>query len=175
MATDLTEKAPFILKHPKITIGSATPGPVIELQCFANELHTNVDQADTTVETFCGSYTSYKPEVWDITLAALQSYGVDGLWNQLRPLVGTVQPFTVLPDGDAAVGPDNPEMSGDCLVKAFPFVDGVVGESSAFDLVLSVQGPPEWDTTGTTTQAAAADTQTAAADAKPAEKAPAMS
>jgi hypothetical protein len=153
----MPEKAPFILNHPKITVGAAAPGPVIEIQCFANELHTNVEQDETTVETFCGSYTSFKPEKWDVTLAALQSYGTDGLWNQLRPLVGTTQPFTVLPDGDQPVSADNPEMSGNALVKAFPFVDGVVGESSAFDLVLAVQGEPVFDTTGALTQTASAN------------------
>jgi hypothetical protein len=133
---------------------------VVEIHCFANEIHTNVDQADNTIDTFCGSYTSYKPEKWDVTLAALQSFGADGLWNQIRPLVGTEQDFTILPDRDQPVSADNPEMSGKCIVKAFPFLDGAVGEASSFDLVLAVQGEPLFDETGTMTQAASGSTGT---------------
>jgi hypothetical protein len=51
-------------------------------------------------------------------------------------------------------------MSGNALIKAFPFIDGAVGEASEFDLVLAVQGEPLFDETGTTTQAAAATRST---------------
>jgi hypothetical protein len=156
----MPEKAPFILDKPLVTIGATTP---IEIHCFANEVHTNVEQDETTTDTFCGSYTSYKPEKWDVTLNALSSFGVDGLWNQIRPLVGTVVPFTVLPNRDAAVGPDNPEMSGDALIKAFPFLDGAVGEASEFDLVLAVQGEPTFDDGGVMTAAASTTTPAATA------------
>lgn len=135
--------APFILQKPKIeltTIGG-TPASV-EIQCSANQVVAEPDQDETTVETFCGSYTSYKAEVWTITVTALQSYGTDGLWTKVRPLAGEVVEFVLLPDADAPVSVDNPEMSGTAIVKAFPFLDAAVGEASEFDLVLGVQGLP---------------------------------
>jgi hypothetical protein len=162
----MPDKAPFILKHPTVKLGAATPGPQISIECSANEIHTNVAQDENTVDTFCGSYTSYKPEKWDVTLAALQSFGTDGLWNQVRPLVGTVVPFEILPDGDTATGVDNPKMTGDALVKAFPFLDGAVGEASSFDLVLAVQGDPLF---------VPPDTETLAATSAPSDTTPTSS
>jgi len=140
----MPDVAPFILNHPRITLdaGGATP---VSIECSANEVHTNVSQDETTVETFCGTYTSYKPEVWDVTLAALGSYGTEGLWTLVRPLVGQTVTFELLPDKDVVVSVDNPLMSGTCLVKAFPFIDGAIGEASEFDLVLAVQGVPTFD------------------------------
>lgn len=136
--------APFVLNKPKVTVG--TGGTAIEIQCAASEIHTNVDQSENTVETFCGTFTSFKPETWDVTLNGLQSFGAAGLWNLLRPLVGSLQTFTVLPDRDVAVGAANPQMTGSAIVKAFPFLDAAVGEASEFDLVLAVQGPPQFVT-----------------------------
>lgn len=136
---------PFILNHPRFTLN---PGAsAIELDCSANEVHTNVEQDESTVETFCGTYTNYKAEVWDITIQGVQSFGTDGLWNVLRPLVGTIVPFELLPDTDAAVSASNPLMQGTALVKAFPFIDAALGEASEFDVVFAVQGQPTWDIT----------------------------
>ena len=148
----MAEPIPFILNHPRITLnaGGTTPAPV-SIECSANELHTNVSQDDTTTETFCGTYTSYKPEVWDVTVQGVQSFGVDGLWETVRPLVGQTVAFEVLPDRDQPVSVDNPLMSGNATVKAFPFIDAAIGEASEFDLVLAVQGDPEWSTTDTAT------------------------
>lgn len=136
---------PFILQHPRITLNADDAAPV-DIECSANEVHTNVSQDETTVQTFCGTYTSYKAEVWDVTLAALGSYGDEGLWTLVRPLVGLTVPFELLPDSTAPVSVDNPLMSGMATVKAFPFIDGAIGEASSFDLVLAVQGEPEWAT-----------------------------
>ena len=135
---------PFILQHPKIelTAGAGTP---VEIQCSANQVVAEPEQDENTNETFCGSYTSYKAEVWTITVTALQSFGTDGLWTKVRPMAGTVVDFTLLPDADAAISIDNPEMSGKVIVKAFAFLDAAVGEASEFDLVLAVQGEPAFD------------------------------
>lgn len=135
---------PFILNHPRITldVGGASP---VDIECSSNEVHTNVSQDESTVDTFCGSFTSYKPEVWDITLQGVESFGVDGLWTTVRPLVGLTVDFELLPDADQPVSVDNPLMSGSVTVKAFPFVDAAVGEASEFDVVLAVQGDPVWE------------------------------
>ena len=133
---------PYILQHPRITLdaGAATP---IDIECMANEVHTNVEQDENTIETFCGSYTTYKPEVWDLTVNAVESFGTDGLWTKVRPLVGTIVDVELLPDRDAAVSVDNPIWYGPGLVKAFPFIDGAIGEASEFDLIVAMQGTPQ--------------------------------
>lgn len=144
----MSEVAPFILNHPIIQVGdSTTTPPGAQIQCSANEVHATVTQDDTVTETFCGSYTSYKAEVWLITLNALASYGDDGLWNLMRPFVGQVVPFILVPDGDQDVSVDNPAMTGTARVKAFSFIDATVGEASAFDFVLAVQGTPDFPIT----------------------------
>jgi hypothetical protein len=148
MAVTETHVAPFILTHPLILLGDNATG--VEVQCMANQVQATADQDDTTTETFCGSYTSYKAEVWTITLTALQSFGDDGLETLVRPLVGQVIPFTIVPEADDAISVDNPAMWGTARVKVFSFLDANVGEASSFDLVLAVQGQPHFDPPDTT-------------------------
>ena len=131
---------PFLPVKPKILIG--TTGSAVDIACAASELAVEVDQDETTTDTFCGSYTSYKPQIWTATVTVYPSYGTAGLWNLLRPLVGTLQAFTILPDASKPPGPDNPQMTGTCLVKAFPFYTGAPGEPTSFDIELAIQGTP---------------------------------
>lgn len=145
MAVVVLDAPPFIPVKPKIAIGAVANQ--LQIECAANELSVEVDQDETTIETWCGSYTTYKPEQWTITVAVFPSYGLTGagtigLWNNLRPLVGSVQDFEILPNGAAVASPTNPKMSGKCLVKAFPFYMGAVGEPQSFDLEIAVQGVP---------------------------------
>jgi hypothetical protein len=146
---------PFILNKPELVVGPV--GAEVTFQCGANQVDASPEQDSNDVETFCGVFTSYKPEKWTVTITALQSYGADGLWNALRPLVNSVQPFTILPDSTAAVSASNPLMSGNAYVTGFPFLSAAVGEASEFDFVLAVQGEPEFLETPPTTQTARAD------------------
>jgi hypothetical protein len=130
--------------HPSLQLGAT--GSEVELQCFANNIETNIDQDETTTKTFCGNYKSYGPETWTIVLTVVQSFGADGLWTLVKPMVGTVVPFTLTPDADNPISDTNPAMTGTCLVRAFPFLSGAVNEPSEFDLELAVQGEPEWIT-----------------------------
>lgn len=131
---------PYYMVKPLLQLGDVATA--VELQCFANNVETNIDQDETVTKTFCGIYTSYGPEKWTIVLTVVQSFGTDGLWTQVQPMVGTVQPFQLMADADAAPSVDNPVMSGTALVKAFPFFSGAVNEPSEFDLELAVQGAP---------------------------------
>jgi len=140
MAVVETHVAPFVLTHPMIQIGDDTDG--VQIQCMANEVKVEVDQDENKTETFCGSYTSYKAQVWTITLTALQSFGTNGLETLVRPFVGSIVPFKIRGDADATESIDNPTLSGTALVKAFPWMAAAVGETSDFDLVLAVQGQP---------------------------------
>lgn len=136
---------PYYMVQPKLTLGDV--GAEVELQCYANNVETNIDQDETTTKTFCGVYKSYGPETWTIVLTVLQSFGADGLWTKVKPMVGTIVPFTILPNALDPVSADNPLMSGTCLVKAFPFLSGAVNEPSEMDLELAVQGAPTFTET----------------------------
>jgi hypothetical protein len=166
MAVAPVTAPPFVPVKPKIRIGNGTTG--VDIECAAGELVVEVEQDEATTETFCGTYTTYKAEVWTVTATVFESYGAAGLWNLVRPLVGVVQPFAILPDAAATVSADNPMMTGNCFVKAFPFFSGSPGEPTSFDLVLAVQGTPTFATTGTlplTTEGfAAGDDETVAAE-----------
>ena len=133
-------KTPYYMVKPLLQLGPTATA--VELQCFANNVETNIDQDETTTKTFCGVYVSYGPEKWTIVLTVLQSFGVDGLWTLVQPMVGTIVPFVLQADADAVPSVDNPVMSGTALVKAFPFLSGAVNEPSEFDLELAVQGAP---------------------------------
>jgi len=140
MAVTPVTAPPFVPVKPLIQIGPTATA--VDIACAAGELAVEVDQDETTTETFCGSYTTYKPEIWTATVTVFPSYGTAGLWNLLRPLVGTLQDFTILPDTSKAAGPDNPQMTGKCIVKAFPFYTGSPGEPTSFDIELAIQGVP---------------------------------
>lgn len=147
MALSPVTAPPFIPVKPRIRIGDLTTG--IDIECAAGELSVEVDQDDATTETFCGTYTTYKAEVWTIVVSVFPSYGAAGLWTLLRPLVGIVTPFSIVPDRASAISVSNPLMSGTAIVKAFPFYTGSPGEPTAFDVEIAVQGAPTFAITGT--------------------------
>jgi hypothetical protein len=144
MADTVVSAPPFIVVHPLVKIGPT--GSAVEFECPATNLDTAVDQAENTTETFCGTYTSYKAPKWTITITVAQSYGADGTWTLLEPLVGTIVPFEIQPDV-AAPSIDNPNMSGTAMVKAFPFISAGPGAASEVDVVLAVQGEPTFGIT----------------------------
>lgn len=139
MADTVIAAVPFIVEHPLIKIGAA--GSAVEFECGATNLDITVDQDENTVETFCGSYTSYKAEKWTITVTLAQSFGADGTWTLIHPLCGTSQPFEIRPD-TGAPSVDNPVMSGTARLKALPFLSAAPGEASEVDLVMAVEGDP---------------------------------
>ena len=139
MPDTIVTAPPFIVTHPLIKIGPV--GSAVEFECPATNLDTAVDQSENTVETFCGTYTSYKAPKWTVTITVAQSYGAEGTWTLIEPMVGTVVPFEIQPDA-AAASVDNPNMSGTAMVKAFPFISAGPGSVSEIDIVLAVQGEP---------------------------------
>jgi hypothetical protein len=145
---------PYYMIKPLLKLGGAVGA--VELQCYANNVETNVDQDETTTKTFCGIYVSYGPQKWTVVLTVVQSFGAEGLWTLVQPMVGTIQPFELMADADAAPSVDNPVMSGTAMVKAFPFLSGAVNEPAEFDLELAVQGLPTFGIVAPTAAAAEA-------------------
>lgn len=153
----MADPVPHFMTKPLLVIGpSATP--VMEIECAANNIEVVPDQDENEYDTFCGTYATYGPEKWTITMTVLQSFGVDGVWTKLRPVVGTVQPFEIRPDAPDPRSIDNPAMTGTATVKAFPFLSGGVNEPSEIDIELKVQGTPTWVLTGGTPLRAAGAT-----------------
>ena len=153
MAAIIVDAPPFNPVIPFIQVG--TDPDTVNFECAAQQLEVSPEQDETTTETFCGSYTTYKPEVWTITATVYPSYGAEGLWTALRPLVGQTVPFEVRPSRDDVVSVDNPSCTGSGLIKAFPFYMGAAGEPTSFDLRIAVQGSPTFSTTPGATALAA--------------------
>lgn len=152
MSAVVVTAAPFFPVKPLVKLGT-TPATV-EISCAGGDLVVAPEQDENEVETFCGTYKSYKAEKWTIVLTSYLSYGTTGLWNTVRPLVGTTVAFQLLPDAASAVSASNPKMSGTCRVKGIPFFSGGPGEPTSFELELAVQGTPLFETTGSITLAA---------------------
>jgi hypothetical protein len=142
MAVTVVDTPPFILIKPKLLVGPE--GSEVEYECGANEIDASPEQDSNDVETFCGVFTSYKPAKWTVTVTAVQSFGADGLWNNLRPLVNTIQPFTIIPDAANPISADNIAMTGTAYIPEFAYIQAPVGEASEFDFVLAVQGEPDF-------------------------------
>jgi len=132
---------PAFITHPYIHLG--TVGSGVEFACACTNLTMEPSQDEKSSETFCGVYSSYGAEKWTITATVSMSYGTNGVWNTLRPLVNTVVPFEVRP-GTAVAGPTNPSATGTGFVKAFPFIDAAPGEASEVDIEIACQGIPTW-------------------------------
>ncbi|HKE67387.1 MAG TPA: hypothetical protein VKB59_22500 [Micromonosporaceae bacterium] len=142
MTAVIVDRPPFVLIKPKLVIG--TDPNTIEFECGANELDIAPDQDSNDVETFCSVFTTYKPEKWTITITILQSFGTDGLWNNLRPLANTIVDFLVIPDESQPISETNVAISGKAYMPGFAYIQAAVGEASESDLVLAVQGDPEF-------------------------------
>jgi hypothetical protein len=142
MADVVVTATPFIPVKPLIKIG--TTGSAVSIECAAEELTVEAEADEQETVTFCGTTKSYKPEVWTITVSVFPSYGTTGLWNTLRPLVGTSQAFEIRPDGSLPASPTNPAMTGTARVKPFNFYAGKPGEPTAFDVELGVVGTPSF-------------------------------
>lgn len=162
MADSQVTAPPHIWQRPLITIGAT--GSSVDITCAGTNLTVDVDQDENTVDTFCGSYTSYKAAKWTITVTIAQSFGADGSWELIHPLCGTLQPFMIQPaQGTPSV--DNPVMSGTAMVKQLPFADAAPGEASEVDLELAVQGDPVFGIvapTGTETSSSSSSSSAAA-------------
>lgn len=158
MTMTTVDAAPFILDHPYIRLGPTATGA--EISCAGTNLTAEPDQDENTIETFCGSYTTYKPPKWTVTVTIAQSYGAGGSWTVIHPMCGTVVPFEIRPD-QATASVDNPVMSGTAVVKHLPFIDAAPGEASEVDLVLAVQGEPDFGITTPTGLAAEPETEPA--------------
>src|SRR5262245_10534759 len=137
MADTVITAVPFTVQHPLIKIGAT--GSSVEISCPATHVTLEPNQDENTVDTFCGSYTTYKKPVWTLTTTIALSYGTGGVYDALYPLMGTLQPWQVQPD-NGAPSASNPNFSGTGYVQYVSVVDADPGGASEVDCVIAVQG-----------------------------------
>jgi hypothetical protein len=139
MADVIVSAQPQFITSPFVKIGAG--GSSVEFEVAATNIDVAVNQDENKVETFGGVYTSYKAEQWIISCTVAMSYGATGIWNNLRPLCGSVQPVEVRPNS-GAVATTNPKFTGNVYLKAFPFVSAGPGAATECDIVMALQGAP---------------------------------
>ena len=141
---------PYNMRHPGLKITSAAPNPVLaetDISCYGRAFTTKPTQEITKNTTFCGSFSTASAPEWEITFRVFQSFGTEGLWTVLHPLMGYVVDFEHTPDADAPISVDNPVMSGQLRVPYFSFLEGEEGLPSEFDIVFTVEGTPTFGIT----------------------------
>ncbi len=144
--------APLRLDDPSFVVDydAIVGAAAVQLRCAGRRITTNGDQEFEDIETFCnpgGEAPGITTET--IVVEVLQSVGVGGLWNQLKPLEGQLVTFALLPKRTTATGDDNPEMYGSLYVPYIPLVDAGVRKFSPFTLEFKVFGIPAYNTTAT--------------------------
>ena len=115
----------------------------VQLRCAGRKITTAGDQEFEDIATFCNPKGEAPGAVVDaISLEVLQSVGVGGLWNQLKPLEGQLVNFAFLWDGTVDPADDNPEMSGQLWIPFIPLVDAGPRKFSTFTLEFKILGTP---------------------------------
>ncbi len=121
-------EAPFKLRKPSFKLGD--PGSQIELNCAMKKVGF---QAGDRI-TFC-----HRDEM--IVVEVENSFGAEGLWNQLQPIVDTQVAFEFLLDADAAVGVKNPKATGTVLMPDYiALIDAGIRERHTLTLEFEVIG-----------------------------------
>lgn len=144
--------APFRLDDPSLVVDydAVVGAAAVQLKCAGRQITHNGDQEFEDIETFCNPKGEAPGAVTEsLELAVLQSIGVGGLWNQLKPIEGQLVKFAFLPKSQAAVGEDNPEMSGQLWIPFIPLVDAGVRKFTELNFDFKIFGSPTYITTGT--------------------------
>ena len=144
--------APFRLDSPSFVVDydAAVGAAFVQLKCAGRNIDTRGDQDFEDTETFCTPLGEAPGAVAEsIVVEVLNSLGVDGLWNQLKPLEGELVKFAYLPNGTVTSSPDNPEMSGELWVPYIPLTPSAgVRKFQTYSLEFKIFGIPTYDTTG---------------------------
>jgi len=141
----------FIYEKPAVTVKlkSAAAGSEVDVECHAREVALTAEDAETDVSTYCApGATRPGMTTWTAEILGLQSFGADGLWNQLHPLSKQLCTFTILPDGTTPAGPDNPLATFDAYMPTVPFLTrAAIGEPSEIELTMTTSGEPVFSET----------------------------
>lgn len=138
---------PYIARQPSVMMG-AVP---VELRGHGNTVRLTAEDNMADVDTFDNPEGEAPGTTkWTFEMDLLQSYGPEGgnagLWDTLRPVAKTVQPFVVVPT-EGVVSPTNPEATFEAWVPTIPFLDSARGDSTRLTVTFSVVGEPVFATT----------------------------
>lgn len=132
---------PYRAVLPEITIDT------VDFKCHARKLSLLPDQKFEDVSTFCNPGGQIPTTAtWKCTLEMLQSFGINGAWNQLRALSGTLQTIVVYPGAGTTAAVTNPEATFDAWIPSIPFLDATPGSTMTYTLELQVEGEPVFAT-----------------------------
>lgn len=152
MAIQTITAGAFIARYPSLIINhdgtavdnaGATIADGVQLNCAATTIDPQIDQEFTDIETFCNEAGEAPGKSKrTINVGIRMSYGAAGIFNLLQPYSNLRVNFAMVPNYSKAVGPDNPEMSGNLWIPEIPMSIGEVGGSPVYDMVLNLDGPP---------------------------------
>lgn len=146
MAVVEIEAVPFKMVKPSLLIGPVL-GTQYQLNCASRQIEHVIDEEEIDDSTFCAPSAVAPGKITEsLEVTGLVSFGdiggaeaVQGLFNALYPLAGTVQDFDLLANGDVAVGTANPRMTGTCYIPRIPMLLGSVGENSEINLSFKIR------------------------------------
>lgn len=128
-------ESPFKLVKPSLLIGES-PNQ-IELNCAGRKVAlVPVDNTDSA--TFCDPDGSG----WELRLDVLQSFGAEGLWNQLHPLKNTDVAFEFLPKDGEAVSASNVQVTGTFRIPRIPFIEAGIKEFHPYTITFEIEDEP---------------------------------
>jgi hypothetical protein len=141
----MPDPAPVILVDPDLTIDGQT------LMCLMSHIELNPDVTTIEVKTSCGVKEYPGTIKWTLRASLYHSYDPVGTNKVLTDAVVANVPvdFTVTPSAGAAVGPTNPQYTGQLIPQPFTPLSGDVGDASSFDLEWSIIG---WGNVPTTVE-----------------------
>jgi hypothetical protein len=114
-----------------------------------NDLSAYARKAEVTVEVEDKDVTTYASLGWkevlgglksgEVALELLQDVAATKLDSIMWPLLGTVVPFAVRLDS-SAVSTNNPQWSGNCLIKGWNPIEGSVGDEASVSVSYPTSG-----------------------------------
>lgn len=132
-------ESPFKLVKPSLLIG--TSPNQIELNCAGRKVAL-VPTDDTASATWCDPDGS----AYELRLDVLQSFGAEGLWNQLHPLKNTDVAFEFLLKAGSAVSEANPKVTGTLRIPRVPFIEAGIKEFHAYTIPFEIENEPTFAT-----------------------------
>jgi hypothetical protein len=149
----MPDPAPVILYSPDFAISDMAPTTpaFVSLKCLMSHIEMTPDVTTIEVKTSCGIKEYPGSVKWTLKASLYHSYDPAGTNAVLTAAVESRAPvdFKVTPNGNVAVGADNPIYYGQLIPQPFTPLSGDVGDASSFDLEWSITG---WNLTPTTSE-----------------------
>jgi hypothetical protein len=137
------------MRAPDFVLDYLSANP-LHLICVTQAVANNVAVDELDVSTACDpAGIQYGKVTQDFTLKVLLTYGVDGSYNRLQPLANQTRTFSYLPEGGVAVGPGNPEFTGNVVIPPISVSNGTINTPTYLDIKFAVKGvvTPNFTTT----------------------------